>query len=131
MITYPPKDILKNYLFIFGCAGSFLLCGLFSSFSKKRILSSCSAQASHWDGFSHCRAQSLGGMGSVVVAARLYSTDSVVIVLRLRCSVSCGIFPDQGLNPCLLLWQVNSLLLSHQGSPKRHICWKTNFVHMK
>ena len=32
-------------------------------------------------------------------------------------SVACGIFPDQGLNPCLLHWQADSLPLSHQGSP--------------
>ena len=28
-----------------------------------------------------------------------------------------GIFPTQGLNPCLLHWQVDSLPPSHQGSP--------------
>ena len=28
-----------------------------------------------------------------------------------------GIFLTQGLNPCLLHWQANSLPLSHQGSP--------------
>ena len=27
----------------------------------------------------------------------------------LSCSTACGIFPDQGLNPCLLHWQVDSL----------------------
>ena len=32
-------------------------------------------------------------------------------------SEACGSFPDQGLNPSLLRWQVNSLPLSHQGSP--------------
>ena len=31
--------------------------------------------------------------------------------------VACGIFPDQGSNPCLLHWQADSLPLSHQGSP--------------
>ena len=36
---------------------------------------------------------------------------------RLRCSAACGIFPDQGLNPCLLHWEVDSSPLSHQGSP--------------
>ena len=29
-----------------------------------------------------------------------------------------GIFPAQGLNPCLLHWQANSSPLSHLGSPK-------------
>ena len=28
-----------------------------------------------------------------------------------------GLFPTQGSNPCLLHWQVNSLPLSHRGSP--------------
>ena len=28
-----------------------------------------------------------------------------------------GIFQTQGLNPCLLHWQADSLPLSHQGSP--------------
>ena len=28
-----------------------------------------------------------------------------------------GIFPIQGWNPCVLLWQADSLPLSHQGSP--------------
>ena len=32
-------------------------------------------------------------------------------------SAACGIFPGQGLNLCLLHWQVDSLPLSHQGSP--------------
>ena len=36
----------------------------------------------------------------------------------LGCSVACGIFLDQGSNPCLLHWQVDSLPLSHQESPK-------------
>ena len=33
------------------------------------------------------------------------------------CSVACGIFPDQGSNPCLLHWQADSQPLCHQGSP--------------
>ena len=32
-----------------------------------------------------------------------------------------GIFPMQGWNPHLLHWQVDSLPLSHQGSPRRNI----------
>ena len=42
---------------------------------------------------------------------------SVVVVHRLSWSVACRIFPDQGLNPCLLHLQVVSLPLSYQGSP--------------
>ena len=32
----------------------------------------------------------------------------------LSCSMACGIFLDQGSNPCLLHLQVDSLPLSHQ-----------------
>ena len=31
---------------------------------------------------------------------------------------ACGIFPDQGSNPCPLHWQANSLPLDHVGSPE-------------
>ena len=37
-------------MFIFGCAGSLLLCGLFSSCLKWELLSSCRARASHCGG---------------------------------------------------------------------------------
>ena len=42
---------------------------------------------------------------------------SVVVAHRLSCSVACGIFPDQGSNPCPLHWQADSQPLRHQGSP--------------
>ena len=32
------------------------------------------------------------------------------------CSASCGIFPDQGSNPCPLHWQADSQPLRHRGS---------------
>ena len=42
---------------------------------------------------------------------------SVVVAHRSSCSVACGIFPDQGSNPCPLHWQADSQPLRHQGSP--------------
>ena len=53
------------YLFIFDCAGSYLLRGLLSSCGEQRLLSSC-VWASHWGDFSCCRARTLGHLGSVV-----------------------------------------------------------------
>ena len=44
-------------------------------------------------------------------------TGSVVVVHGLSCSTTCGIFPDQGSNPCPLHWQADSQPLRHQGSP--------------
>ena len=42
---------------------------------------------------------------------------SVVVVHGLSCSAACGIFPDQGSNPCPLHWQADSQPLRRQGSP--------------
>ena len=100
---------LSNFLFknkfIFGYAGSLLLHKLFSNYSKLGLLPSCIVQASHCGDYSS------------------QSTGSGVVAHGLSCSVARGIFPDQGLNHCLLHWQVHSLLLSHQGSPSNfQIC---------
>ena len=42
---------------------------------------------------------------------------SVVVAQGPSCSTACGIFPDQGSNPCPLHWQTDSHPLRHQGSP--------------
>ena len=42
---------------------------------------------------------------------------SVIVAHGPSCSAACGIFPDQGLNPCPLHWQADSQPLRHQGSP--------------
>ena len=42
---------------------------------------------------------------------------SAVVAHGPSCSAACGIFPDQGLNPCPLHWQADSQPLRHQGSP--------------
>ena len=57
--------------------------------------SSRSAQASLWC-FSCCRAQALGHTGFSSCAH------------GLSCPMACGIFPDQGSNPCPLKRQVDS-----------------------
>ena len=45
----------------------------FSSFKEQGLLSSCSAQASHFGGSSGCRAQALGAQASVVAVHGLSS----------------------------------------------------------
>ena len=42
---------------------------------------------------------------------------SVIVAHGPSCSMACGIFPDQGSNPCPLHWQADSQPLRHQGSP--------------
>ena len=82
-----------------------------------RGYSSCGAQISYYRSFFCCRAQALGMWASIAVVPRLQSTGSIVVAHRLSSYTACGILPDQGSNPCLLLWQVDSLPLSQQGSP--------------
>ena len=116
IVYFTHFDFLK-FLFIFGCAGSSLLCGLFSHCGEQGLPSSCGVWGSHCGGFSCCGAWSLGHTGSVVVVPGPKSTHSIIMALRLSCSVTCGIIPDQGSNLCFLHWQADSLPLSHQGSP--------------
>ena len=58
--------------------------------------------ASHCSGFSCCRAQALGHVGSVVVAHRPQITGSVTVAHGPSCPEACGILPQQGLNMCFL-----------------------------
>ena len=44
-------------------------------------------------------------------------SGSVIAAHGPSCSAACGIFPDQGTNPCPLHWQADSQPLHHQGSP--------------
>ena len=91
--------IKKEFYLFFRCAGSLLL----------HWLSSCGEQGP--------RPSSCGKWGSLVVASRLWSTGSTIVVDGLSRSMAGGVLPDQGPNPCLLHWQVDSSPLSHQGSP--------------
>ena len=62
----------------------------------------------HCDAWAYCGGFSRGGVRAL--EHRGFS-----------CSAPCGIFPDQGLNPCPLHRQVNSYPLDHQGSPESKI----------
>ena len=92
------------YLLLFSCLGN-----LIASFLFLAVLGLCCCSgfcpAAAW-GLPLLWAQALGCVGSVAV------------VPRLICSTACGIFLDQGSDLCLLQWQVDSLPMSHQGSPR-------------
>ena len=74
--------------------------------------------------FSCCRAWALGRV-NFCSCSGLSRCSSRALEHRLSscgtwawCSTTCWIFLDQGWNLCLLYWQSESSLLSHQGSPK-------------
>ena len=83
-----PLVFLKVILFVYDCPGSPALRQAFSGCSEQVLLSSCSAQVSHWGGFSCCRAQAPG------------CVDSVDVARGLSCPAACGILLDQRSNPC-------------------------------
>ena len=97
---------------IFGYNRSLLLRLGCPQFLRLGVFSSCGRQASHCYSFSCCGVQ-LQAHG----LQQLQHAGSVVVAHGFSCFMACGIFLDQGLNPCPLHWQANSYLLHHQGSP--------------
>ena len=109
--------ILFTYLFsaVLGlwCCTDFSLVAASRGYSLGVVLGLPIAVASLTDaGSKALRRQELGLTGSAVAAPGLWSTGSVVVVYQLSCFVPFLILLDQESNPCLLLWQANSLPLS-------------------
>ena len=94
------------YLFIY-----LWLCWVFVSVrGLSLVASSWGHSSSRCAGLSLSRPLLLRSTGS-------RRAGSVVVAHGPSCSAACGIFPDQGSNPCPLHWQVDSQPLRHQGSP--------------
>ena len=90
-------------------AGATLRCSVWASQAVARLVVEHGLQAGGLQQLRHA--------GSVVVARRLQSSGSVIVAHELSCSMACGIFLDQGSNPCPLHGQADSQPLHHQGSP--------------
>ena len=101
-----------NYLFIYLFIYYFWLCCVFVSV---RGLSLVGASGGHSS--SRCAGLSLS-RPLLLRSAGSRRAGSVVVAHGPSCSAACGIFPDQGTNPCPLHWQADSQPLRHQGSPE-------------
>ena len=97
-----------------------LLCS--TGFSLVAVSRGCSSLL--WTGFAlwWCLLAEIGSR-----ALRLQQLCFSALEHRLKCcdaqancSLICGIVLTQASNSCLLHWQADSLLLSHQGSPSPH-----------
>ena len=73
---------LEIHLFIFGRAGSLLLCELSSRCSKWGLVFGCDAQASHRADFTGSRAHALGSYGSQALEHRLDGCGTRAQLLR-------------------------------------------------
>ena len=102
--------MLFIYWIYFWLCCVFIAAWTFSSCGKRGLLSSCIGWTSQCSGFSSCGAWTLEHVG-------FSSCSSRALEHRLHCPEASRIFLDQGLNPCRLHWQMDSLPLSHQGSP--------------
>ena len=100
-------SIFLKFLFIY----LFWLCWVFVSVQGlSLVVASGGHSSSQCAGLSLLQPLLLRSTGS-------RRTGSVVVAHRPSCSAACGIFPDQGSNPCPLHWQADSQQLRHQGSP--------------
>ena len=98
------------YLFIFIIIIIFWLCWVFASvWGLSLVAASGGHSSSRCAGLSLSRPLLLRSTGS-------RHTGSAVVAHGPSCSAACGIFPDQGSNPCPLHWQADSQPLRHQGS---------------
>ena len=94
----------QQFFFFFYCTGSSLLCMGF--FQLRQVGTTLQLQ---------CVAFSLWWL--LIAEHRLQNARaSAVVVHGLSCPAACGVFPDQGLNPCPLHRQAD-LPLDYQGSP--------------
>ena len=106
-ILIEPFFFFNYYLFII----YFWLCWVFVSV---RGLSLVAASGGHSS--SRCAGLSLS-QPLLLRSTGSRRAGSVVVAHGPSCFAACGIFPDQGSNPCPLHWQADSQPLRHQGSP--------------
>ena len=94
------------------CARAFSSCGERGPFfiAVRGPLTSEGHSSSRCAGLSLSRPLLLRSTGS-------RRAGSAIVAHGLNCSAACGIFSDQGSNPCPLHWQADSQPLRHQGSP--------------
>ena len=102
------KNFFKKFIYLF----YLWLCWVFVSLRGLSLVAASGGHSSSWcAGLSLSRPLLLWSTGS-------RRAGSVVVAQGSSCSAACGIFPDQGSNPCPLHWQADSQPLRHQGSPK-------------
>ena len=100
----------KNFLFFFKFIYLWLCWVFVSVRGLSLVVASGGHSSSRCAGLSLSQPLLLQGTGS-------RCSGSVTVAHGPTCSAACGIFPDQGSNPCSLHWQADSQPLRHQGSP--------------
>ena len=113
-----PTFILFYFFFNFYLFIYFWLCWVFVSVPGLSLVA-----ASRGHSLSRCACLSLS-RPLLLRSTGSRRPGSVVVAHGPSCSASCGIFPDQGSNPCPLHWQADSQPLHHKGSPNLYITFR-------
>ena len=112
MVSSPPTSTCKPKRYFFLKFIYLWLCWVFVSV---RGLSLIAASGGHSS--SRCADLSLS-RPLLLRSTGSRRAGSAIVAHGPSRSAACGIFPDQGSNPCPLHWQADSQPLHHQGSPK-------------
>ena len=105
------SDVLLAIFFFFFNLFYLWLCWVFISVrGLSPVVASRGHSSSRCTGLSLSRPLLLRSTGS-------RCAGSAIVAHGPSRSAACGIFPDQGSNPCPLHWQADSQPLRHQGSP--------------
>ena len=119
-------NFFSIYLFIF----IFWLCWVFVSVQGlSLVVASRGHPSSRCAGLSLSRPLLLRSTGSKRTGSK--RAGSVVMAHGPSCSAACGIFPNQGSNPCPLHQQADSQPLRHQGSPRIHTFYSCKFDYVQ
>ena len=105
-------SLMRGHFNLFILFTYFWLCWVFVSV---RGLSLAAASGGHSS--SRCAGLSLS-RPLLLRSTGSRRAGSVIVAHGPSRSAACGIFPDQGSNPCPLHWQADSQPLRHQGSPE-------------
>ena len=108
------KVFLICLVFFFKTLGLFIYLCLCWVFVSVRGLSLVAASGGHPS--SRCAGLSLS-RPLLLRSTGSRRAGSAIVAHGPSRSATCGIFPDQGSNPCPLHWQADSQPLRHQGSP--------------
>ena len=112
--------LISIYLFIYLFIYYFWLCWVFVSVRGLSLVAASGGRSS-----SQCASLSLSR------PLLLRSTGSVVVAHGPSRFAACGIFPDQGSNPCPPHWQADSQPLRHQRSPNSFLEFHQSYIFFK
>ena len=103
--------LIEFFFFLINLFIYFWLCWVFVSVQGLSLVGASGGHSS-----SRCAGLSLS-RHLLLQSTGSRRAGSVIVAHGPSCSMACGIFPDQGSNPCPLHWQADSQPLRHQGSP--------------